>query len=199
MSLMRRFALTLVCALLFTGAPRLDHDSPTGGWLVIGQASAQDAATKGDSTNKGDSATKGPAARFASLKADRVNVRQGPSRDHSVAWVFTRAGLPVEVTAEFEIWYRIRDSEGAEGWVLKSLVSSRRTALVAPWIKGKSFDLLAKGTADADVRARLEAGVIVTLRECTGTWCRVMIGDVDGWMTQESLWGVYPRESDRYK
>src|SRR5438309_3705303 len=40
--------------------------------------------------------------RFVSLKADRVNVRGGPTKDHDVAWIFTRAGLPVEITAEFE-------------------------------------------------------------------------------------------------
>ena len=59
-------------------------------------------------------------------------MRGGPAKDHDVAWVYTRAGLPVEITAEFENWRRIRDSEGAEGWVFHSLLSGRRTALVAP-------------------------------------------------------------------
>jgi len=53
--------------------------------------------------------------RFASLRSDKVNVRQGPSSDHPVVWTFTRAGLPVEITAEFDNWRRIRDSEGSEG------------------------------------------------------------------------------------
>ncbi len=46
----------------------------------------------------------------------------------TTCWVYTRAGLPVEITAEFENWRRIRDSEGAEGWVYHSLLSGRRTA-----------------------------------------------------------------------
>src|SRR5262252_6644676 len=79
-----------------------------------------------------------PIPRFVSLKADRVNVRAGPTKDHDVAWVYTRSGLPVEVTAEFENWRRIRDWEGAEGWVYHSLLSGRRTATVAP--KGKNKD-----------------------------------------------------------
>ena len=62
---------------------------------------------------------------------------RGPTKDHDVAWVYTRAGLPVEVTAEFENWRRIRDWEGAEGWVYHSLLSGRRTALVSPQSKGK--------------------------------------------------------------
>ena len=69
--------------------------------------------------------------RFVSLKSDKVNVRAGPTKDHDVAWVYSRAALPVEVTAEFENWRRIRDWEGAEGWVYHSLLSGRRTALVS--------------------------------------------------------------------
>ena len=76
--------------------------------------------------------TKLPLPRFASLKTDRVNLREGPSKDHATKWVYERAGLPVEITAEFEIWRRVRDSEGVEGWVLHSLLSGRRTALVTP-------------------------------------------------------------------
>ena len=70
--------------------------------------------------------------RFVSLKSDRVNVRAGPNKDQDVAWVYTRAGMPVEITAEFENWRRIRDWEGAEGWVYHSLLSGRRTAVVVP-------------------------------------------------------------------
>src|SRR5262245_45303675 len=72
-----------------------------------------------------------PIPRFVSLKSDRVNVRAGPTKDHEVTWVYTRSGLPVEVTAEFENWRRIRDWEGAEGWVYHSLLSGKRTAIVS--------------------------------------------------------------------
>src|SRR5262245_48634976 len=58
-----------------------------------------------------------PIPRFVSLKSDRVNVRSGPNKDQEVRWVYTHAGMPVEITAEFENWRRIRDWEGAEGWV----------------------------------------------------------------------------------
>ena len=61
-----------------------------------------------------------PMPRYVSLKSDHVNVRAGPTKDNDVAWVYTRSGLPVEITAEFENWRRVRDSEGAEGWVYHS-------------------------------------------------------------------------------
>ena len=76
-----------------------------------------------------------PVPRFVSLKSDRVNVRAGPNKDQEVRWVYTRAGMPVEITAEFENWRRIRDWEGAEGWVYHSLLSGKRTAVVVPKLK----------------------------------------------------------------
>jgi len=136
--------------------------------------------------------------RFVSLRSDRVNLRQGPSRDHQVVWQFTRAALPVEITAEFENWRRIRDADGTEGWVQSALLSSRRTALVAPWRRGQTFDLRVRGQAGADVRARLEAGVLVSVRSCNRSWCRVIVENqgstIDGFLEQGSLWGVYPDE-----
>src|SRR4051794_10359129 len=67
-----------------------------------------------------------PIPRYVSLKSDHVNVRAGPTKDNDIAWIYTRSGLPVEITAEFENWRRVRDSEGAEGWVYHSLLSGRR-------------------------------------------------------------------------
>jgi len=135
-----------------------------------------------------------PVPRFVSLKSDRVNVRGGPTKDHDVAWVFTRAGLPVEVTAEFENWRRIRDWEGAEGWVYHSLLSGRRTVVVTARSKDEVVPLNDGADAAAPVTARLQPGVIATVRRCTGTWCRISGPGFDGWAPQERLWGVYPNE-----
>jgi SH3-like domain-containing protein len=137
-----------------------------------------------------------PIPRFVSLKADRVNVRAGPTKDHEVTWVYNRAGLPVEITAEFENWRRIRDWEGAEGWVYHSLLSGRRTATVTAKEKNKDdlISLYAKPEADSSVVARLQAGVLGSVKRCTGSWCRVYGERFDGWVPQERLWGVYPNE-----
>src|SRR5688572_29458134 len=75
--------------------------------LMAGQsripgASAQVAAEITGSTSPVDKPV-GPSGlplpRFVSLKADKINVRRGPSSEHQVAWVYQRKGLPVEVTA----------------------------------------------------------------------------------------------------
>jgi SH3-like domain-containing protein len=137
--------------------------------------------------------TKLPLPRFASLKTDRVNLREGPSKDHATKWVYERAGLPVEITAEFEIWRKVRDSEGVEGWVLHSLLSGRRTALVTP-NKKENSKIYARPSASADLAATLQAGVIVNVRNCDGSWCLVDGDGFKGYIEQVKLWGVYPDE-----
>ena len=136
-----------------------------------------------------------PVPRYVSLKSDRVNLREGPSKDHRTTWIFERAGLPVEITAEFETWRKVRDSEGSEGWVLHSLLSGRRTALVTPWKKdGPAVTLYAKPSDTAAASAKLEPNVIATIRSCDKAWCRVNGDGFDGFIKQADLWGVYPNE-----
>ncbi len=135
-----------------------------------------------------------PLPRYASLKTDRVNLREGPSKDHPTKWVFQRAGLPVEITAEFDIWRKVRDSEGAEGWVLHSLLSGRRTGLVGVGRKGQVFKIYTQARASADVAATLQSGVIANVRFCDGAWCQIDGEGYKGYIEQSALWGVYPNE-----
>jgi SH3-like domain-containing protein len=144
----------------------------------------------------GDAATGGlPVPRFVSLKTDRVNVRGGPDKDHEVAWIYTRVGWPVEITAEFENWRRIRDSDGTEGWVYHSLLSGKRTAAVQLKAKTDLAPLHARPETDSAVTAQLQSGVLGTVKRCTGTWCRFTGEGFDGWIEQNRLWGVYPNEN----
>jgi SH3-like domain-containing protein len=137
-----------------------------------------------------------PLPRFVSLKADEVNVRRGPGWDHAVAWVFRRIGLPVEVIAEHDVWRQVRDSEGATGWVLGSLLSGRRTVLIAPWKTDKrTIDLYEEADKANSVKAKLAPGVLGDVQKCDGGWCRIEAGGVSGYITQDLLWGAYPGEA----
>jgi SH3-like domain-containing protein len=135
-----------------------------------------------------------PIPRFVSIKTDRVNVRGGPDKDHDVAWIYTRIGWPVEITAEFENWRRIRDSDGTEGWVYHSLLSGKRTAVVQLKSKTDLAALRAKPDADAPVTAQLQSGVLASVKSCSGLWCRLVGEGFDGFIEQNRLWGVYPDE-----
>ncbi len=135
-----------------------------------------------------------PVPRFVSLKSDHVNVRGGPTKDNDVSWIYTKTGLPVEITAEFENWRRIRDSEGSEGWVYHSLLSGKRTAVVTTKSKDELAQLHDRADDSSAIAAQLEAGVVANVRRCSGTWCRISGAGFDGWIEQERLWGVYPDE-----
>jgi SH3-like domain-containing protein len=176
-----------------------------------GTARLADASASGRSRGEGDvtgslarpalpSASVGPVSglampRFVSLKTDRVNVRQGPTRNQEVTFTFQRVGLPVEITAEFENWRRIRDSEGAEGWVMQGLLSGRRTALVAPWSKELTVPLRSRpGAASAPV-ALLQPGVLASIKDCAADWCHIAGEGFEGYIEQNRVWGAYPGEA----
>jgi SH3-like domain-containing protein len=136
-----------------------------------------------------------PLPRFVSLKSDKVNVRKGPSTDQAIVWIFSRAGLPVEVIAESDNWRRVRDSEGADGWVFHSLLSARRTVLVTPWAKSEeSVPLYASKSTGSRSVAALQSGVLGNVLECDGEWCQVSVDDYSGYVQQDKLWGVYRGE-----
>ena len=135
-----------------------------------------------------------PLPRFVSVKADKVNVHIGPAKNYEVKWVYQRAGLPVEITAEFENWRRIRDSDGTEGWVYHSLLSGRRTGMVMTKSKDELVPIHAKADGKSTVAARLQPGVLATVKNCSGNWCRVTGQGFEGYIQQERLWGVYPNE-----
>lgn len=137
-----------------------------------------------------------PLPRFVSLKSARVNLRVGPGRDYAVTWLYLKPGLPMEVVAEYELWRRVRDSEGSEGWVYHSLLSGERTAIAAPWLKGKSttIDLHQGAGEDAAVVAKMEPGVVSSVHECGLGWCEVEVAGAKGYVSQNEIWGVYPDE-----
>jgi SH3-like domain-containing protein len=159
-----------------------------GAWLGA-------SVSTGFSAKDATSTTSGlPVPRYVSLKSDHVNVRAGPTKDNDVAWVYTRSGLPVEITAEFENWRRVRDSEGAEGWVYHSLLSGRRTAVVTMKSKDELAPIYDRADPTSAIAARLQAGVVTQVKRCGSGWCHVDGTGFDGWIQQERLWGVYADE-----
>ncbi|MFM1813807.1 MAG: hypothetical protein RLZ98_502 [Pseudomonadota bacterium] len=162
--------------------------------LAAGVAHAQGGVRTGPSGQ--------PLPRYVSLKSDRVNMRKGPGTQYPIAWVYRRAGLPVEVINEYENWREVRDAEGATGWVFRPLLSNRRTAVLLAWKveKGKpppTVELKASSSHRAATVVTVEAGVIANIRSCDGAWCLVTIGSYQGHLQQDMLWGVYKKERIR--
>lgn len=132
-----------------------------------------------------------PLPRYVTLKTDEGNARRGPGLTHRIDWVFTRAGMPLRITAEHENWRRVEDAEGAGGWVHFALLSGARSVLVTQ----DMADLRRSPQDNALVDARAEAGVVARLLECQPDWCRIDTGAADGWVHKSALWGVEPGET----
>ncbi len=156
-------------------------------WAVPATAQDSDEAINGSAIK-----TSGlPLPRFVSLKSDKVYVRTGPSVRYPIRWIYQRTDLPVEIVEEFDVWRKIRDSEGEGGWVSQTLLSGERTALV----KGEELAPVRERPAeDARMVARLEPGVIAHIEKCDPAWCRVSAGGFKGWISRISLWGIYEKE-----
>lgn len=127
-------------------------------------------------------------ARFASLGSDKVNLRTGPGMRYPVEWIFVRKGWPVEIVGEFGYWRKIRDVDGAKGWVHQALLSSRRTVIVT----GDMAIVHSEPDPAAPPVMILENRVIADLEKCDESWCRITTHDRTGWIDHRTLWGLAP-------
>jgi SH3-like domain-containing protein len=131
-----------------------------------------------------------PIPRFVTLKGSQGNARRGPGLTHRIDWVFTREGMPLKVTAEYEHWRRVEDVDGAGGWIHYTLLSGVRSVLVTQDM-AQAFS-----TPDekSEVVYQSELGVIGKLLICVPDWCRVAVEGEKGWIRKSALWGVDPAE-----
>lgn len=144
-----------------------------------------------DGTDTGASGL--PVPRFVSLSVGRANLRTGPGERYPILWVYVREGLPLEITAEFGAWRRIRDLDGTVGWMHGRMLSGRRTAVIS----GRERVLRSDASPDSSPVLRAEPGVVAELKKCEGAWCRIEVRGRKAWLERESLWGTYKNEDIR--
>jgi SH3-like domain-containing protein len=131
-----------------------------------------------------------PLPRFVSLKGSEGNARRGPGLTHRIDWVFTRPGMPLKITAEFDNWRRVEDQDGAGGWVHYALLSGTRSVVVTT----DMAELHDSPDASSMVVAQAEMGVIGRVLECVPDWCRIQSSGEKGWIAKSAIWGVEPGE-----
>lgn len=132
-----------------------------------------------------------PIPRFVSLRSSEVNLRSGPNVNYPIEWVFQRKDMPVEIVAEYDTWRRIRDWQGAEGWVHQSMLAGRRSLVVTGAIRTLRRD----PDTNAQAVAQAKPGVMGALLKCVGAWCQVDLKGWRGWLKRDEFWGVYPNET----
>jgi SH3-like domain-containing protein len=128
--------------------------------------------------------------RFASLRANRAFLRSGPGKEYPVLWVFVQPGVPLEVLYEWNVWRKVRDSEGAEGWMDRAMLSTERTVQILHSVR----TLHARPDLASPPVWRAEPGVVARVTMCADRWCRVEVQGRSGYLLREQAFGTYPDE-----
>ena len=123
--------------------------------------------------------------KFLSLKNNEVNLRQGPSFEYPVRFIYKKKYLPVEILDKLETWKKIKDFENNSGWIHASQLSKKKSAICQ---KNNSV-LYKKPTIFSKPIAKLEIGRLVLIKKCKEKWCKITSGGFKGWVFKSSLWG----------
>ena len=121
---------------------------------------------------------------WASLTADKVNMRVGPARDYRIAWVYQRKLLPLKVLRLHEGWRLVEDPDGARGWVLARFLSRKQTAIVKSGVAE-----MRERPGGGRLMWRVEPGVVGRVGACENGWCRFDSAGHKAWISAKAIWG----------
>jgi len=124
---------------------------------------------------------------WASIASGQAMTHTGPGRNYPNVWLYQRRDLPVRVVKKYDNWRLIEDPDGAQGWMLVTMLSDRRTAIVKP---GEARAIRAGPNDSAKVQYNAEHGVVGRISKCSEGWCRIEIGNRRGFIRTSDIWGV---------
>ena len=124
---------------------------------------------------------------YGSIAHDRAYLREGPSYQHRVLWIYRRKDLPIQVIQTYDVWRKVRDSDGTVGWLHSTMVSDRRTVVV---IANAPARIRNSDDPNAPVVALAVPGVVARLEACEADICEVVASGTDGWIKKQDVWGV---------
>lgn len=132
--------------------------------------------------------------RMVSLRSDLINGRSGPDTKYPIEWIYKQKGMPVEIINEFGLWRQIKDWEGSECWVHKSMLTGRRFVKVTNLGENNIYNSDDYGSK---VIAKVEDGVVGEVKECKkgNDFCLIKFGTIEGWVPKNILFGIYKDEN----
>ena len=123
---------------------------------------------------------------WASLDAEEVNMRVGPSPRFPIEWVYRREGLPVKVVRTMQGWRLVQDPQGEQGWIVARLLTRERHAIVIGEGLAQIRELPAE---DSPLMWQVEPDVVGELGDCRENWCEFNVEGRAGWIASDRLWG----------
>lgn len=132
--------------------------------------------------------------RMVSLRSDLINGRSGPDTKYPIEWIYKQKGMPVEIINEFGLWRQIKDWEGSECWVHKSMLTGRRFVKVTNLGENNIYN---SDNYGSKVIAKVEDGVVGEVKECKkgNDFCLIKFGTIEGWVPKNILFGIYKDEN----
>ena len=124
---------------------------------------------------------------WASIASGEAMMRTGPGKNYPGVWLYKRRDLPIRVVKTYPNWRLIEDPDGTKGWMLVTLLSDQRTAIVKP---GEPRNIHAEATEASRVAYKAEHGVVGRINKCDGSWCHIAIGKREGFIRMADVWGV---------
>ena len=124
---------------------------------------------------------------WASIASGEAMMRTGPGRNYPGTWLYQRRDLPVRVVKTYPNWRMIEDPDGTKGWMLVTLLSDQRTAIVKP---GEARPIYVKASQASRVRYRAEHSVVGRIDHCQSGWCHITVGKREGFIRTSDVWGV---------
>ena len=131
---------------------------------------------------------------WASIASGQAMMRTGPGRNYPGIWLYRRRDLPIRVVEVYRDWRKIQDPDGTTGWMLVTLLSDQRTAIV----RGDGPRPLREAPDESSpVRFRAEPGVVGRISRCAGGWCNLDVSGRGGFVRVDQIWGIDPTETIR--
>ena len=128
---------------------------------------------------------------WASIASGQAMMRTGPGRNYPGIWLYQRRDLPVKVVQVYETWRKIQDPDGQQGWMLVTMLSDKRSAIIRP---GAARELRNKPDPASHVAYKAEPGVVGKIEKCRDGWCKMTIAKREGFVAQTDIWGLSPEE-----
>ena len=124
---------------------------------------------------------------WASIASGQAMMRTGPGRNYPGTWLYQRRDLPIRVLQIYTNWRKIEDPDGQQGWMLVTMLSDKRSAIIRP---GTARNLHNRPDAASHVAYKADPGVVGRIAKCSDGWCRMTIAKREGFIRVSDLWGL---------
>ena len=124
---------------------------------------------------------------FLTLRYDKVNLRQGPSKEYPVKIFYKKKFLPVLVQDISDNFRKVRDHENNTGWIHISQLSKKKAAII---IENEQI-LFHKPTIYSKPIAIFKKGRLARIIKCKENWCKAQSSKYKGWLKTDGLWGLF--------